>query len=107
MPIARDCWIENRMLERAVWPLLETENQAEMLAYLGTASCAQSVYSPGVSWVMTGVDSNDYNGVLWARLSADEADQVHLIGLISTQARPEYAVIIIRINAGHHPADSW
>ena len=62
------------MLERRHWPTLEAENQAELLAYLGSASCAERYHSPAITWVITGVDSNDYNGVIWARLSAAEVE---------------------------------
>ncbi|HVG38352.1 MAG TPA: GNAT family N-acetyltransferase [Pyrinomonadaceae bacterium] len=60
---------------RQYWPHLEAENQAELLAHLGTASCAASHHSAAITWVMTGVDSNDYNGVLHARLTPAQADR--------------------------------
>ena len=49
------------MLDRHHWPYLEAENQAELLAYLGTASCVQSDYAANITWIITGVNSNDYN----------------------------------------------
>ena len=52
------------MLDRQQWPYLEAENQTELLAYLGTASCAASHRAANITWVITGVDSNDYNGVI-------------------------------------------
>src|SRR4028118_880715 len=64
------------MLDRQYWPNLDAENQAELLAYLGTAACATSHHASNITWVITGVDSNDYNGVIWARLGAAEADQL-------------------------------
>lgn len=64
------------MLEHDQWPYLEAENQAELLAHLGTATCAEGVSSASITWVITGVDSNDYNGVVWTRLSPVEADQL-------------------------------
>ena len=69
------------MLERDQWPYLEAENQAELLAYLGSAACAESYHSAEITWVVTGVDSNDYNGVLWSRMSAGEADH-HVPALV-------------------------
>jgi len=64
------------MVEHDQWPYLEAENQAELLAYLGTATCAESASTANITWVITGVDSNDYNGVVWTRLSPVEADQL-------------------------------
>ena len=69
------------MLDRHHWPSLEAENQAELLAYLGTASCAESYHSAEITWVITGVDSNDYNGYRMRRsklldhLKSDELEQ--------------------------------
>ena len=62
------------MYDRRMWPYLEAANQAELLAYLGTSALAESYFAQGITWVITGVASNDYNGVLWARLTSAEAD---------------------------------
>lgn len=63
------------MLNRHFWPYLKAENQTELLAYLGTASCAESHFSASITWVITGVESNDYNGVMRARLTPESAAQ--------------------------------
>jgi hypothetical protein len=62
------------MYDGHLWPYLEAANQAELLAYLGTSALAESHFAQDITWVITGVDSNDYNGVLWARLTSAEAD---------------------------------
>ncbi len=54
--------------------LLEAENQAERLAYLGTAACATSHRATDLTWVVTGVPAADHNGVFWTRLSTADAD---------------------------------
>ena len=64
------------MIDKSLWPQLEAENQAEMLAFFGTAAFARSHLSEDVSWVLTGVDSNDYNGVVSARLEPGQADSL-------------------------------
>jgi GNAT superfamily N-acetyltransferase len=56
------------------WTLLEADNQAERLAYLGTAPGATSHRSTDVTWVVTGVPADDYNGVIWTRMSPQTAD---------------------------------
>ncbi len=61
-------------VSRDVWPLLQAENRSEMLAYLGTAPSATSHRSVDLTWVVTGVPSQDYNGVIWTRLSGADAD---------------------------------
>ena len=91
------------VLERDHWPSLEAENQAELLAYLGTASCAQSYRSAAITWVITGVDSNDYNGVLWARLSATQADH-HLPSLVQ-QFRDRRLPALWHLDPASQPPD--
>ncbi len=54
---------------------LDAENQREMLAYLGTAACARREGGASYTAVLTGVHSNDYNGVVWSRMDADEAHE--------------------------------
>ena len=74
------------MYDRRMWPYLEAANQAELLAYLGTSALAESYFAQDITWVITGVASNDYNGVLWARLTSAE-DEPCIIGTSAPAAR--------------------
>lgn len=91
------------MLDRHHWPYLEAKNQAELLAYLGSASCAESYHSAEITWVITGVDSNDYNGVLWARLSAVEAD--HHVPALIQQFRDRRLPALWHLDPASQPPD--
>jgi ribosomal protein S18 acetylase RimI-like enzyme len=53
--------------------------------------------------VMTGVDSNDYNGVLWARLSAGEAEQV--VPALVEQFRARRLPALWHIDSASQPDD--
>ena len=64
------------MMEPSEWASAEAANRAELLAYVGTGSCLESYRAGNISWVITGVQSAQYNGVIWPRLSDDEADQL-------------------------------
>lgn len=90
-------------IDRKQWPALETENQAELLAYLGTAACAESFRAAHLSWVITGVDSNDYNGVIWARLDDDQADQ--LVPALVQQFRDRGLPALWQLDLFSQPAD--
>lgn len=57
------------------WPQLTAENDAELLAHLGTADGVTSHRAADLTWVVTGLDSDMYNGVVWTRLSARQADE--------------------------------
>jgi len=85
------------------WSELAAENEAEMVAYLGTASGATSQRATDLTWVVTGVDHETYNGVLWTRLSPAAADiQVpFLVEQFRFQALPA----IWRIDAATEPTD--
>jgi GNAT superfamily N-acetyltransferase len=64
------------MIDQSEWASAEAANRAELLAYVGTGSCLESYRATNISWVITGVPSPSYNGVIWPRLSDDEAEQL-------------------------------
>jgi ribosomal protein S18 acetylase RimI-like enzyme len=86
-----------------MWPYLEAENQAELLAYLGTASCAEGFHSHNITWTITGVDSNDYNGVVWTRLTPEEAD--HTVPALVDRFRNRKLPALWHLDAASQPAD--
>ncbi len=51
------------MADHPQWAALEADNLSEMLAYFGTAPVAESYLADDLSWVITGVDDNTYNGL--------------------------------------------
>jgi hypothetical protein len=57
-----------------LWAWREAANQAALLVYLGRSPLAQGEADEQVTWIVTGVDSNDYNGVVYARFDAVSAD---------------------------------
>ncbi len=65
----------NETIDRQLWPQLEDENWVELLAYLGTSPLAESSFADDLSWVITGVHDNTYNGVLRTRLADTDADR--------------------------------
>jgi GNAT superfamily N-acetyltransferase len=85
------------------WTLLEADNQAERLAYLGTAPGATSHRSTDVTWVVTGVPADDYNGVIWTRLSAEAAD-LH-VPLLVQQFRDQGLPAIWHVDPASEPPD--
>ena len=91
------------MLAKHMWPHLEAENQAELLAYLGTASCVESFHSPSITWTITGVDANDYNGVLWTRLTSEEAD--HTVPALVERFRNRGIPALWHLDPASRPAD--
>jgi ribosomal protein S18 acetylase RimI-like enzyme len=91
------------MLDRQDWPNLDAENQAELLAYLGTATCATSHYAAHVTWVITHVDSNDYNGVIWARFSPAEAE--YSIPQLVNYFREQGLPALWQLDAASQPPD--
>ena len=90
-------------VQRDEWPLLEAENQAEMLAYLGTSSCATSHRAADLTWVVTGVPAADYNGVLWTRLSAADADAQ--VPSLVQQFRDQGLPAVWHVDPASEPAD--
>jgi GNAT superfamily N-acetyltransferase len=65
----------NETIDRQLWPQLEEENWVELLAYLGTSPLAESSFADDLTWVITGVHDNTYNGVLRTRLAEADADR--------------------------------
>ncbi len=51
------------MADHPPWAALEADNLSEMLAYFGTAPVAASHLAADLTWVITGVDVNAYNGL--------------------------------------------
>jgi predicted GNAT family acetyltransferase len=62
--------------DRQRWPEIESANAVELLLHLGKSPLAERYISDEIAWVITDVDSNDYNGVCWARLPDDSADRI-------------------------------
>jgi GNAT superfamily N-acetyltransferase len=91
------------MLDTAEWPIVQAENDAELLAYVGTRSGLESYRAGNISWVITGVPSGDYNGVLWARLSPEEADLQ--VPLLVERFRSEQLPAVWHLDAASLPAD--
>ena len=91
------------MLDHQRWSSLEADNQAELLAYVGTSPHAESHFADDITWVITGVLSNDYNGVLWARLPDATANQV--IASIVDQFRARNVPALWHIDNESQPAD--
>lgn len=88
---------------RADWPALEAANQAERLAYLGTAACATSHRGTDLTWVVTGVPADDYNGVIWARLPVTDADVQ--VPLLVQQFRDQGLPALWQVDGQSEPAD--
>ena len=91
------------MLDIAEWPIVQAENDAELLAYVGTRSGLESYRAGNISWVITGVPSGDYNGVIWARLSRDEADLQ--VPLLVDRFRSEELPAVWHLDSASLPVD--
>jgi len=91
------------MLDKSEWPLVHAENDAELLAYVGTRSGLESYRAGNISWVITGVPSVDYNGVMWTRLSEEEAELQ--VPLLVDRFRMEQIPAIWHLDAATLPAD--
>lgn len=74
-----------------------------MLAYLGTGRCLESYLASNITWVITGVNSNACNGVIWARLTDEEADG--LVPTLVERFRMQQVPAIWRLEDGGRPAD--
>lgn len=85
------------------WSELAAENEAELVAYLGTATGATSHRSTDLTWVVTGVNSESYNGVLWTRLSPAAADMQ--VQALVEQFRFQGLPSLWRIDPATEPAD--
>jgi GNAT superfamily N-acetyltransferase len=91
------------MIDQDLWPSAEAANRAELLAYIGTGSCLESYRASNIAWVITGVPSADYNGVIWPRLSDEEADQ--LSPILVDRFRMHQLPSIWHLDAGAQPSD--
>lgn len=85
------------------WSELAAENEAELVAYLGTASGATSQRATDLTWVVTGVNNETYNGVLWTRLSSAAADLQ--VPFLVEQFRFQGLPAVWRIDPATEPAD--
>src|SRR5262245_17365775 len=92
-----------RMLDKTEWPLVQAENDAELLAYVGTRSGLESYRAGNISWVITGVPSGDYNGVMWTRLSDEEAELQ--VPLLVDRFRMQQVPAVWHLDAATLPAD--
>src|SRR5438105_13622772 len=72
----KDMSEQPQAMSRERWPLLEAVNWIEMLSYLGTSELAEKQATDEIEWVITGVWDNTFNGVVWAHLSEEHADQI-------------------------------
>jgi hypothetical protein len=91
------------MIDQAQWAAAEAANRAELLAYVGTGSCLESYRATNIAWVITGVPSADYNGVIWPRLSEEEADQLGPI--LVDRFRFHQLPALWQFDAGTQPSD--
>jgi GNAT superfamily N-acetyltransferase len=91
------------MLDKTEWPLVRAENDAELLAYVGTRSGLESYRAGNISWVITGVPSGDYNGVIWARLSEEEAELQ--VPLLVDRFRMQQVPAVWHLDVSTLPAD--
>ena len=87
----------------ARWSELTAENEAELVAYLGTAAGATSQRATDLTWVVTGVDDEIFNGVLWTRLSPAAADIQ--VPFLVEQFRFQGLPALWRIDAATEPTD--
>jgi GNAT superfamily N-acetyltransferase len=88
---------------RDEWPFVEADNHAERLAYLGTSTLATSHRGTDLTWVVTGVPAEDYNGVVWARLTAADADIQ--VPLLVQQFRDQGLPAVWHVDSGSEPRD--
>jgi GNAT superfamily N-acetyltransferase len=107
-PVARThtiCVIDGSTMQtsRPDWPILEADNYAERLAYLGTSPLATSHRGTDLTWVVTGVVDDDYNGVIWTRLPAPDADVQ--VPLLVDQFRDQGLPAVWHVDASSEPAD--
>jgi len=91
------------MTDRDSRPATIAANRAELLSYLGTGACLESYRATNVAWVITGVPSPDCNGVIWPRLSVDEADQ--LVPVLVDRFRMHQLPAVWHFDASTQPAD--
>ncbi len=85
------------------WPQLASANETELLAHLGTAACATSHRAADLTWVVTGVAIDTWNGVFWTRLPPADADAQ--VPALVDQFRFQGLPAIWRTDAGTEPAD--
>jgi GNAT superfamily N-acetyltransferase len=91
------------MPDSTLWPAAEAANRAELLAYAGTGACLESYRAANIAWVITGVPSDDYNGVIWARLTEEEAEL--LPPILVDRFRMHQLPSTWHLDAGTQPAD--
>jgi GNAT superfamily N-acetyltransferase len=93
----------NETIDRQLWPQLEDENWVELLAYLGTSPLAESSFADDLTWVVTGVHDNTYNGVLRTRLADTDVDRA--IAEMPELFRARKVPHLWYISSGDLPAD--
>lgn len=85
------------------WSELEAANRIEMLVYLGISPLAEKHLTDELAWVITGVLSNDYNGVAWFRLTETQVNPViaEILGRFSSRKVP----FVWHVGSDSRPAD--
>jgi GNAT superfamily N-acetyltransferase len=91
------------MSDQTSWPTTIAANRAELLSYLGTGACLESYRATNIAWVITGVPSPDYNGVIWPRLTEEEAEQLGPI--LVDRFRMHQLPALWHFDAATQPAD--
>ncbi len=85
------------------WSELAAENEAERLAHLGMAAPATSHRAADLTWVVTGLPTEEANGVIWTRLSPDAADAQ--VPALVEQFRFQGLPAVWRLDSATEPAD--
>ena len=93
----------NETIDRQLWPQLEDENWVELLAYLGTSPLAESSFADDLTWVITGVHDNSYNGVVRTRLVDTDADRA--ISEVLERFRARKVPHLWYVDSDDQPAD--
>src|SRR5579859_5244071 len=93
----------NETIDRQLWPQLEGENWVELLAYLGTSPLVESSIASDLTWVLTSVHDNTYNGVLRTRLADTDVDRA-IVEMLERFRAPKVSHLWY-IESSDQPAD--
>jgi len=93
----------DKMINPLHWSKLETANRTEMLVHLGKSPLAEKHLTDELAWVITGVLSNDYNGVAWFRLAKSNVNPIiaEILGRFSSREVP----FVWHMESDSQPAD--
>ena len=92
-----------KMINPLHWSKLETANLTEMLVYLGKSPLAEKYLTDELAWVITGVLSNDYNGVAWFRLTKSNVNPI--IAEILERFSSRKVPFVWHVESDSRPAD--